>query len=97
MDKGRLEKLHVLCFHNRYRKELKFGYARADPNFDAWMCVLGKQREQFNAKTLEKKHPSVLKKIEELRKFLKVDLSTINVNEKARLVSVIFLVFKYCI
>ena len=84
MDKSRLHKLHVLSFDTKYRKEIKNGYTRAGPYFDAWMCVLGKQRKQFNVKKLKKHHHSVVAKINELRDVLKINLTLVNKEEKAR-------------
>ena len=63
LDKGRLYKVHVLSFHTKFSKELKFGYSRTDPYFDAWMCVLGKQRPEFDVREFRNHHPSVMKKI----------------------------------
>ena len=48
---GSLSQLSVLNFHNKYRKELKRNYNRADPLFDAWMSIMGKQRPQFDVQT----------------------------------------------
>ena len=44
---GSLGKLSVLNFHTKHRQELKRNYGRADPLFDAWMIVTGKQRPEF--------------------------------------------------
>lgn len=84
LDEIRLCKLHVLSFHTKYRKELRGNYIRADPVFDAWMCVLGKNRPQFDVVEFKRTNPSVLKKIEELRKTLHVSLGLIKEDEKKR-------------
>ena len=44
---GSLGKRSVLNFHTKYWQELKRNYGRADPLFDAWMIVTGKQRPEF--------------------------------------------------
>ena len=44
---GSLSKLSVLNFDTKYWKELKRNYDRADPLFDAWMTITGKQRPEF--------------------------------------------------
>ena len=82
LDEIRLSKLHVLSFQSKYRRELRGNYVKADPVSDAWMCVLGKKRPQFDVVEFKRMNPSVLTKIEELRKTLRVSLGLIKEDEK---------------
>ena len=64
---GGLQKKSVLGFHNRYHKELKNDYENADPYFDGWMMLIGKQREVFDAELFLRTYPSVKKRIQKIR------------------------------
>ena len=81
---GHLHPLHVLNFHNKHYKELKREYLRPDPDFDAWMTVLGRYREIFNVALFKQRCPSVIKEIQEIRKVCKVNLRLIDKEEKKR-------------
>ena len=64
---GSLSKLSVLNFHTKYRKELKRTYDRADPLFDPWMNITGKQRPEFDVQMFKQNNPTVSKKVDEIR------------------------------
>ena len=84
LDTPGLIPIHVLIFDNKYRKEMKGGYISPNPKFDAWMCVIGKSLPQFNVLNFKKENPSIMSKIEELRKTLRVHLSSIQREGKKR-------------
>ena len=79
-----LSKLSVLNFHNKYRKELKRKYDRADPLFDAWMTITGKQRPEFDVQMFKQNNASVSGKIDEIRAKCGVRLCWIDIEEKER-------------
>ena len=81
---GSLSKLSVLNFHNKYRKELKRNYDRADPLFDAWMTITGKQRPEFDVQMFKQNKASVSGKIDEIRAKCGVRLCWIDREEKKR-------------
>ena len=63
---GSLSKLSVLNFDTKYRKELKRNYDRADPLFDAWMTITGKQRPEFDVQMFKQNNPSVSEKVDRI-------------------------------
>ena len=71
---GSLSKLSVLNFDTKYRKELKRNYDRADPLFDAWMTITGKQRPEFD----------VQEKVDGIRAKCGARLCWIDIEEKKR-------------
>ena len=79
-----LSKLSVLNFHNKYRKELKRNYDRADPLFDAWMTITGKQRAEFDVQMFKQNNASMSGKIDEIRAKCGVRLCWIDIEEKER-------------
>ena len=79
-----LSKLSVLNFHNKYRKELRRNYDRADPLFDAWMTITGKQRPEFDVQMFKQNKASVSGKIDEIRAKCGVRLCWIDREEKER-------------
>ena len=79
---GSLSKLGVLNFHTNYRKELKGKYDRADPLFDAWMTITGKQRPEFDVQIFKQNNSSVSEKIDETRAKCGVCLCWIDREEK---------------
>ena len=79
-----LSKLSVLNFHNKYRKELKRNYDRADPLFDAWMTITGKQRPEFDVQMFKQNKASVSGKTDEIRAKCGVRLCWIDREEKER-------------
>ena len=81
---GSLSKLSVLNFHNKYRKELRRNYDRADPLFDAWMTITGKQRPEFDVQMFKQNNPSVSEKVDEIRAKCGVRLCWIDREEKKR-------------
>ena len=81
---GSLSKLSVLNFHNKYRKELKRNYDRADPLFDAWMTITGKQRPEFDVQMFKQNNPSVSGKVDEIRAKCVVRLCCIDREEKKK-------------
>ena len=64
---GSLSKMSVLNFYNKYRKELKRNYDRADPLFDAWMTNTGKQGPEFDVLMFKENNPTVSGKVDEIR------------------------------
>ena len=70
LDKTGLSPIHVLSFNAKYRKEMKGEYLSPNPSFDAWMCVIGKCRPQFDVLEFKKQNPSVIEKILKIRKVL---------------------------
>ena len=69
----RLDYLYAMSFDRKYSKALKFGnYTKPDPVFDAWMCVYGKSRDQFDPKLLIKYYPNVTDKIKRIRRIVRV-------------------------
>ena len=81
---GSLSKLSVLNFDTKYRKELKRNYDRADPLFDAWMTITGKQRPEFDVQMFKQNKASVSGKIDEIRAKCGVRLCWIDREEKKR-------------
>ena len=81
---GSLSKLSVLNFDTKYRKELKRNYDRADPLFDAWMTITGKQRPEFDVQMFKQNKASVSGKIDEIRAKCGVRLCWIDREEKER-------------
>ena len=81
---GSLSKMSVLNFYNKYRKELKRNYDRADPLFDAWMTITGKQRPEFDVQMFKQNKASVSGKIDEIRAKCGVRLCWIDREEKKR-------------
>ena len=81
---GSLSKLSVLNFDTKYRKELKRNYDRADPLFDAWMTITGKQRPEFDVQMFKKNNPSVSGKADEIRAKCGVRLSWIDREEEKK-------------
>ena len=71
---GSLSKLSVLNCDTKYRKELKRNYGRADPLFDAWMTITGKQRPEFD----------VQEKVDGIRAKCGARLCWIDIEEKKR-------------
>ena len=71
---GSLSKLSVLNFDTKYRKELKRNYDRADPLFDPWMTITGKQRPEFD----------VQEKVDGIRAKCGARLCWIDIEEKKR-------------
>lgn len=43
-------------------------YLRADPEYDAWMCVKGARRRVFDSKKMVCRYPSILEYIADIRK-----------------------------
>ena len=84
---GSLSKLSVLNFHNKYRKELRRNYDRADPLFDAWMTITGKQRPEFDVQMFKQNNPSVSEKVDEIRAKCGVRLCWIDREEKKRYIT----------
>ena len=81
---GSLSKLSVLNFDTKYRKELKRNYDRADPLFDAWMTITGKQCPEFDVQMFKQNNPSVSEKVDEIRAKCGVRLCWIDREEKKR-------------
>ena len=79
-----LSKLSVLNFDTKYRKELKRNYDRADPLFDAWMTITGKQRPEFDVQMFKQNNPSVSGKVDEIRAKCVVRLCCIDREEKKK-------------
>ena len=86
MDKrGRLHRLDTLNFLRKYEKELKSkSYAKPDPHFDAWMCVLGRKRKEFNPRQLVKYYPGVKKLVENIRDICKVRIQETDASSSER-------------
>ena len=60
-----------MSFDMKYQKQLKLNnYTKPDPIFDAWMCVLGKKRDQVEPKRMVKHYPGVTQNIKEIRKYV---------------------------
>ena len=76
MDKREhLHKLDTLNFLRKYRKELKSKqYTKPDPFFDAWQCVFGRRRKEFNPRQLVKYYPGVKKHIKKVREICHVTI-----------------------
>lgn len=55
---GFLNKLSVLNFYTKCRKELKVNYDRANPLLDAWMMITEKQRPEFDVQIIKLTLPS---------------------------------------
>ena len=74
MDYGtRLEKLCSLSFVRKYRLELKYkNYSKPDAYFDAWMCVMGRKRKEFNPRQLIIYYPGVKDRIKKIREICHV-------------------------
>ena len=83
-SRGFLSKLSVLNFHTKYRKELKRNYDRAEPLFDAWMTIRGKQCPEFDVQMFKQDNPSVSEKLDEIRAKCGVRLCWIDREEKKR-------------
>ena len=81
---GSLSKLSVLNFDTKYRKELKRNYDRADPLFDAWMTITGKQCPEFDVQMFKQNNPSVSEKVDEIRAKCGVRLCWIDREENKR-------------
>ena len=81
---GSLSKLSVLNFHTKYRKEFKWNYDRADPLFDGWMTIVGKQRPEFDVQMFKQNNPSVSEKADEIRAKCSVHSCWIDREEKKR-------------
>ena len=81
---GSLSKLSVLNFHTKYRKELKRNYDRAEPLFDAWMTITGKQCPEFDVQMFKQNNPSVSEKVDEIRAKCGVRLCWIDREENKR-------------
>ena len=81
---GSLSKLSVLNFHTKYRKEFKWNYDRADPLFDGWMTIVGKQRPEFDVQMFKQYNPSVSEKADEIRAKCGVHSCWIDREEKKR-------------
>ena len=81
---GFLSKLSVLNFHTKYRKELKRNYDRAEPLFDAWMTITGKQCPEFDVQMFKQNNPSVSEKVDEIRAKCGVRLCWIDREEKKK-------------
>lgn len=77
MDVGsRLHKLHSLNFVRKYDKELKNkNYVKPDAFFDAWMCVMGKRRKEFNPRQLIIYYPGVVDRIQRIREICHVSVA----------------------
>ena len=81
---GSLSKLSVLNFDTKYRKELKRNYDRADPLFDAWMTITGKQRPEFDGQMFKQNNPSVSEKVDGIIAKCGARLCWIDIEEKKR-------------
>ena len=81
---GSLSKLSVLNFDTKYRKELKRNYDRADPLFDAWMTITGKQRAEFDIQMFKQSNPSVSEKVDGIRAKCEARLCWIDIEEKKK-------------
>ena len=81
---GSLSKLSVLNFHTKYRKELKWNHDRADPLFDGWMTIVGKQRPEFDVQMFKQNNPSVSEKADEIRAKCSAHSCWIDREEKKR-------------
>ena len=57
-------------------------YDRADPLFDAWMTITGKQRPEFDVQIFKQNNPSVSAKVDEIRAQFGVRLCWIDREEK---------------
>ena len=77
-----LSKLSVLNFHTTYRKEFKRNYDRADPLFDAWITITGKQRPEFEVQIFKQNNLSVSEKVDEIRTKCGIRLCWIDREEK---------------
>ena len=81
---GSPSQLSVLNFHTKYRKEIRGKYDRADPLFDAWMTITGKQRPEFEVQIFKQNNPSLSEKVDEIRAKCGVCLCWIDREEKKR-------------
>ena len=95
LDMTGLSPIHVLSFDAKYRKEMKGEYLSPNPAFDAWMCVIGKSRPQFDVLEFKKKNPSVTDQISEIRKILRVSLSTVQKDQKKKSFNFFLLTFLF--
>ena len=60
---GFLSKMSILNFHTKYRKELKRNCDQANPLFDAWLTITGKQRPKFHVQMFKQTNPSDTEKV----------------------------------
>ena len=81
---GSFSKLSVMNFHTKYQEKLNGKYHRADPLFDAWIAITGKQCPEFDVGTFKQKNPSVSAKSDEIRAKCGVRLCWIDREEEKR-------------
>ena len=79
---GSLSKLSVFNVHTKCRKEPERIYHRADPLFDAWITIAGKQCPEFDVQMFKQNNPSVSEKVDEIRSKCGVRLCWIDRAEK---------------
>ena len=81
---GSFSKLSVMNFHTKYQAKLNGKYHRADPLFDAWIAITGKQCPEFDVEILKQKNPSVSAKSDEIRAKCGVRLCWVDREEEKR-------------
>ena len=64
MDQPKLSGTHWLSFTRIMTKNANKNYKKADPLYDAWMCVRRSQRFVFNKRSLIHIYPSLAKKLQ---------------------------------
>lgn len=60
--------------HKKREKQEKEFWTEADPNIDAWMLVVGQQRDVFDLNTLVNEYPDIHKYIERVRRMVNVQV-----------------------
>jgi len=77
MDQGKdLRCENITNFQLKFDRVGGITYKRADPSFDAWMCVRGKKRNVFQPELLVQRYPSLIETTKDIRKICNVRPST---------------------
>jgi len=73
MDQGKdLRCENITNFQLKFDRVGGITYKRADPSFDAWMCVRGKKRNVFQPELLVQRYPSLIETTKDMRKICNV-------------------------
>ena len=69
-----LSPIHYSRFLLRFDAKKGTDYKLADPSFDAWMCVLGRERDVFDCKSFIRHYRAIVPRIRQIRKSCNVSL-----------------------
>lgn len=86
-SKSTLGAVYWTSFRSIYERKGGRKYLKADPFYDAWMCVRGETRDVFNCHMFYNLYPSVKHLIVDIRQRCNVQAGTIDVPRKNKDIS----------